>query len=115
MRTFCGVGSTWKSPWFAGPDFNLGSGARVNTPFSQLEVFPNPSRDIFNVSFVSDEIQNVTIKVVNMIGEEVHANELVEFVGQYTNKIDLSTQPKGVYFLEITSDNGGINKKVVLQ
>ena len=115
VRTFCGVGSTWKSPWFAGPDFNLGSGARVNTPFSQLEVFPNPSRDIFNVSFVSDEIQNVTIKVVNMIGEEVHANELVEFVGQYTNKIDLSTQPKGVYFLEITSDNGGINKKVVLQ
>ena len=40
VRTFCGVGSTWKSPWFAGPDFNLGSGARVNTPFSQLEVFP---------------------------------------------------------------------------
>jgi hypothetical protein len=115
VRTFCGSGSTWKSPWVAGPDFNLGSGARVNAPFSQLEVFPNPSRDFFNVSFVSDMVQNVTIKVVNMIGEEVHANELVEFVGQYTNKINLSTQPKGVYFLEITSDNGGINKKVVLQ
>jgi len=115
VRTFCGVGSTWKSPWLAGPDFNLGSGARVNTPFSQLEVFPNPSRDIFNVSFVSDEIQNVTIKVVNMIGEAVHANELVEFVGQYTNKIDLSTQPKGVYFLRVLSDKGGIYKKVTLQ
>ena len=60
-------------------------------------------------------VQNVTIKVVNTIGEAVHANELVEFVGQYTNKIDLSTQPKGVYFLEITSDHGAINKKVVLQ
>ena len=29
--------------------FNLGSSARVEVPFSQLEVYPNPSRGIFNI------------------------------------------------------------------
>jgi len=27
----------------------------------------------------------------------------------------MNTQPKGVYFLEIITPNGGINKKIVLQ
>ncbi|MBT7397636.1 MAG: T9SS type A sorting domain-containing protein, partial [Hellea sp.] len=36
-------------------------------------------------------------------------------VGQYTQVIDMNTQAKGVYFLEITTSTGGINKKIVLQ
>ena len=49
-----------------------------------------------------------------MIGEEVYNEELTEFVGSYNKAIDMNTQPKGVYFLEITA-NDGINKKIVLQ
>ena len=63
VRTFCGVGSTWKSPWFAGPDFNLGSGARVNVPFSDLQVYPNPSRGIFIVEFNSRTSEGLLIFV----------------------------------------------------
>ena len=82
---------------------------------ANLDVYPNPSRDIFNVTFTSEEAQTMTVKVVNMIGEEVFTEELTEFVGQYTQVIDMNTQPKGVYFLEITTSTGGINKKIVLQ
>ena len=57
----------------------------------------------------------MTVKVVNMIGKEVFAEELTEFIGQYTQVIDMNTQPKGIYFLEITTSTGGINKKIVLQ
>ena len=57
----------------------------------------------------------MTIKLVNTIGKEVFTEELAEFVGQYTQVIDMNTQPKGVYFLEILTSKGGINKKIVLQ
>jgi len=40
---------------------------------------------------------------------------LNEFVGEYTKQVNLSTYTKGVYFLEITTDNGVINKKLILQ
>ena len=82
---------------------------------SGLDVYPNPSRDIFNVTFTSEEAQTISVKVVNMIGEEIYSEELTEFVGQFTKVVDMNTQPKGVYFLEITTNNGGINKKIVLQ
>ena len=115
VRTFCGVGSTWKSPWLAGPNFNLGSGARVNVPFSDLQVYPNPSRGIFNVEFNSDDVQNIVIKVTNAMGEEIYIEKLTNFVGQYTNQLDLSEYAKGVYFLRIVSDRGTIDNKIILQ
>ncbi len=57
----------------------------------------------------------MTVKVVNMYGEEVFTEELTEFVGQYTQVIDMNNQSKGVYFLEITTSTCGINKKINLQ
>ena len=52
---------------------------------------------------------------INVIGEVVYTENLVEFVGEYTKQVDLATYTKGVYFLEITTDNGVINKKLILQ
>jgi hypothetical protein len=78
-------------------------------------VYPNPSRDIFNVSFTSDEAQTINVKVVNVIGEVVYNESLEDFQGSYEKEIDLTQKAKGVYFLEITTDIGGINKKIILQ
>ena len=64
---------------------------------------------------MSDITQNVNINVVDMIGKVVYTEEMKEFSGTYTNKVNLSDYPKGVYFLRISSDNGGVNKKVTLQ
>jgi hypothetical protein len=80
-----------------------------------LEVYPNPSRGVFNISFSSEEVQTVNIKVVNVIGEELYSEELVNFAGQHQTVIDMNATPKGVYFLEITTLNGSVNKKIVLQ
>ena len=49
------------------------------------------------------------------MGKVVYTEELTEYSGAYTNKINLSDYPKGVYFLRVLSDKGGIHKKVTLQ
>ena len=36
-------------------------------PVTALEFYPNPSSDIFNVSFTSEEVQTINVKVVNVI------------------------------------------------
>ena len=59
--------------------------------------------------------QTMTVKVVNMIGEQVFNEELTEFIGNYRKTIDMNKQPKGVYFIEVMTSNGGVNKKIVLQ
>jgi hypothetical protein len=115
IRGACGTnGTSWATSFTAPVYYTLG-GERLAGPVANLDVYPNPSRDIFNVSFESDKAQTMTVRVVNMIGEEVYTEELTEFVGSYNKAIDMNTQPKGVYFLEIVTSNGGINKKIVLQ
>ena len=82
---------------------------------ANLDVYPNPSRDIFNVSFTSEEAQDLDVRVINVVGEAVYTENLEEFIGEYTKQIDLANYTKGVYFLEITTNNGVVNKKLILQ
>ena len=80
-----------------------------------LAVYPNPSRDVFNVSFTSEEVQDLKVRVLNIVGEEIISEDLQQFVGEYTKQIDLATYSNGIYFLEIETNDGIINKKLILQ
>ncbi|MAZ01420.1 MAG: hypothetical protein CMP58_04440, partial [Flavobacteriales bacterium] len=40
---------------------------------------------------------------------------LTEYSGAYTNKINLSDYPKGVYFLRVLSDKSEFNEKIILK
>ena len=82
---------------------------------ANLTIFPNPSTDVFNISFTSEGIQDLKVKVLNVIGEELINENLEQFIGEYTKQIDLTKNAKGIYFLEITTNDGVINKKLILQ
>ena len=85
------------------------------TAINNLDIYPNPSRDVFNISFTSESIQDLKVRVLNVIGEELVSDDLQQFVGEYTKKINLEGHAKGIYFLEIETNDGVINKKLILQ
>jgi hypothetical protein len=116
IRGACGTnGTSWATIFSQPVTYTLG-GERVATEVvSGLDVNPNPSRDIFNISFSTKTSQTVNVKVVNLLGEEVYTEELVDFEGYHQTFVDMNGKPKGVYFLEITTPNGNINQKIVLQ
>ena len=82
---------------------------------NNLAVYPNPSRDIFNVSFISEDVQDLEVRIINVVGEVIISEDLEKFIGEYTKQIDLASYIKGIYFLEITTNNGVVNKKLILQ
>ncbi|MEC9209004.1 MAG: T9SS type A sorting domain-containing protein, partial [Bacteroidota bacterium] len=86
-----------------------------NSSIDNLSIYPNPSRDIFNITFTTEEKQNLKVRILNVIGEQLISEDLQQFIGEYTKQIDLSNKAKGIYFLEIETDNGVINKKLILQ
>ena len=85
------------------------------TAIKNLDVYPNPSRDVFNISFTSEDIRDLKVRVLNVIGEELISDNLEQFIGEYTKQIDLTNNAKGIYFLEIETNDGVINKKLILQ
>jgi hypothetical protein len=67
------------------------------------------------VTFTSEDVQDLEVRVINIVGEVVYTEDLQQFVGEYTKSINLTTNAKGIYFLEIETDDGVINKKLILQ
>ena len=118
-RTWCDPnGGAYKAPsWTTFIYFTMPGSVRLDggTSIESLDVYPNPSRDIFNVSFTSKEAQDLEVRVINVVGEVVYTEGLENFTGEYTKEIDLVKYTKGIYFLEITTNSGVINKKLILQ
>jgi hypothetical protein len=119
VRTWCDAnGGPYRSALWSTPIFwTQPTSIRLegSTAINNLSVYPNPSRDIFNVSFTSEDAQDLEVRVINVVGEVVYTENLEQFVGEYTKQVDLATYTKGIYFLEITTNNGVVNKKLILQ
>ena len=80
-----------------------------------LNIYPNPTRGIFNISFISDELDNFEISVVDAFGKLISKEEKQAFVGEYTKQLDLSQYPRGIYMVQIRTNNSFVSKRVVVQ
>ena len=118
-RTFCDSNITaYRSPTWTTPIFwtqpgtiRFDGGVSINN----LEVYPNPSRDVFNISFNSETLEDLTIRILNIAGAEIYKETKDQFIGEYTKQISLDNYSKGIYFLEIETNDGVVNKKLILQ
>ena len=81
----------------------------------KLTLYPNPSQDVFNIEFTSLVRQDLELRIINSIGEIVYIDNLNNHIGQYNNSISLAKYSKAIYFLEIQTDDGIVNKKLILQ
>ena len=103
----------WTSPifWTQPTSVRIEGGSAINNLF----IYPNPSKDIFYISFSSVKKQDLKVRIMNVIGEELINDNLEQFIGEYTKQVYLAAYTKGVYFLEITTNDGVVNKKLILQ
>jgi PKD repeat protein len=92
----------------------IGTGIETLADGTSLELYPNPTSDVINVAFNGSKTQNLAVRVVNMNGQLVYTDAVGQYAGQYKNAIDLSAAAKGVYFVQLITDQGTINRKVVL-
>ncbi len=78
---------------------------------SGIIIYPNPGNGKVNV--LISQFENVQMKIYNVLGECVHQQ-----ISTSSNfQIDLSKEPKGIYFINIHSENNSIiaNKKLIIQ
>lgn len=76
-----------------------------NSPFEELNIFPNPSEDLFNIQAVIGERQEIQLKVFNTYGELILSKSLGN-VSKIQEQISLDSFPNGFYFLTFQLENG---------
>ena len=80
--------------------------------FTQLDMYPNPNKGAFTLAF---EIEPGTaiITIKNVDDEVVYTKDMPNFNGVFSDRIDISEQPSGVYFLTIEQGGKKVIKKVI--
>ena len=86
-----------------------------NTNIDNLSIYPNPSKGIFIIELNNLITQNLEIRVLNSIGEIVYLDDKKQHTGKYKQEINLRDYAKGIYFLEIETQQGLINQKIISQ
>jgi hypothetical protein len=72
-----------------------------------ISVYPNPTKSFINIE-LSNNISIEKITLIDLTGKVILNNN-------FTNKLDVSSLPRGLYLLKIQSDKGNVTtKKVIL-
>lgn len=95
----------------SGIDYSLKS----NLKLSELKFYPNPNNGRFNLKFKLDQQKEVTVKVMDILGNEVYKERIIDFEGSYDNQIDLTGKGKGIYILQIIQKKKAFTQKILIE
>jgi hypothetical protein len=85
------------------------SGISKNVQAEQFNVYPNPSQGNFTLKF--SKAGNYDVKVINALGEQLWTGSLAEA----ENTIKLPGDLKGIFYMQVRSDEGAVMQKILIE
>lgn len=91
--------------------FGLPVGIDENKKAIDLNIYPNPSNGIITVE--TDELQGTQgqLEIYNVIGEKIYESAISQ---NNNSTIDISSQPNGIYFMQLKTEKGIASKKIII-
>ena len=87
----------------------------VNTAGISLKAFPNPSNGVFSINVQTPENTNASLEITDISGKSILREELKGINNDYTHKVDLTSFPKGVYFVSLKQGNNVSELQTVVE
>lgn len=89
---------------------NTGSGVGIEEHQNQTDDLfsPNPTNEIIHIK-ANQIVNKGTIEIVNLQGQTIYKSNKIE------EQINLSNQAKGVYFIQLVTEQNTFTKKIILQ
>ena len=84
-------------------------------PSIEMDIYPNPASDFANLSLNMESAGDVSISLLNAIGQEVFYSKDTYKSGVHSVKIDLNGLEAGVYFYTVASENFSNTKRLVVK
>ncbi len=98
---------------YCGDDIIIGSTKNITSKVNSLQVFPNPTNGMLNISYISDVNGVVNVRLVNINGQEVMNQTFNKANGEFFNTINMNNYTKGIYMLQVITPERTITEKVV--
>ena len=81
----------------------------------EIKVYPNPNTGEFTVEIQVDGIQDMEMSITNVAGQQILFEKLIQVKGTFLKEIDLKKYSTGVYQLQLRTDKGEVNKRIVVE
>ena len=82
---------------------------------SNFNIYPNPTNSYLNIKFISINKQDYSLNMVDLLGQNILLDRIYNFEGNYTFRIDLVEFSRGIYALQLNSENKIYNKIVLIK
>jgi len=80
--------------------------------FDYISLFPNPASEKLIINFISRDISEILLKIVDIKGEELTGKIILQ---KPNNNIDISPLQRGIYFLKIQIGKKNFTYKLIKQ
>ncbi|TAE52344.1 MAG: T9SS C-terminal target domain-containing protein, partial [Bacteroidetes bacterium] len=80
---------------------------------SEIDIFPNPSQGAFTLNIALTSVNDVNVEILNLRGQTL-SGTTQRGVSAFNKVFDLSNQSKGIYLLKITTSEGSVTRKIVI-
>ncbi|MDQ3016545.1 MAG: T9SS type A sorting domain-containing protein, partial [Bacteroidota bacterium] len=76
--------------------------------------WPNPANENLNISFISKDISPAQLRMLDLMGQELMADEFVATIGLNKHSVKLADLPEGTYMVQIKTNGNTISKMIVV-
>lgn len=80
-----------------------------------LAAFPNPTQGRFTIAFNIKEPEQISVRLVNAVGQVVFEDKQTKFSGDYKRQLNLEAAPSGVYILHVALEDKTVSRRVIIQ
>ena len=84
--------------------------SRNNFDLKQIGIYPNPSRDIFQIAL--GEVVPQAIEVYDVSGKVIFSQKEFKIIGNET-QLDMTNASNGIYFVKIRADDQTTTKRII--
>lgn len=82
---------------------------------AELNLFPNPANENFNLIFVNENATNVNVEITNAIGQTVKKENLPSSKGVVNHSFNVSDLKAGIYFVKVNVGDKSSIRKLTIQ
>ena len=85
----------------------------VNADMMKISMYPNPTKGMITISV--DGADNFVLSIYDATGKEIINNSVFANETEFVKTLDLTTWPKGMYLVKVSSNNTIKTQTIVLQ
>ena len=109
------VDGSWGDGVFTVVEFNetgVNSDGIDENAVANMTIYPNPAKDMANVSLNLNDASEVSINVVNTLGQTIFTNNLGTVNGEQTIQINTTDLEEGIYLVNVSVNGTVITKRI---